>query len=307
MSNPRTLARRALGPTDLVVGTASVTDYLDDLRDHRDAAVAHVDEDEQRRHTRAQVRITDLTLELGELDGTYQERTRDLQQRRDNMLLWRQVGAAARFSSTPIPRLAHAPLLLALALLDAYVFSRAAAVALDVEVSLSDPGYWVGGSFGLVAFLCGVLLARSLKQARLAAVQRDLLTRVPHTVPAGAHASLSHVSEVVTTGILFVLFSAAGTLVRMEVNTAERESVLLLQLLVPVIVVAVEYFVFDPTNVRVPRRSRRHRALERRLAAAQAAEANATQLAAERRTAVQADYKAASAVIRRRLDALGYR
>jgi len=133
-----------------------------------------------------------------------------------------------------------------LAALDWFVFARAAAVALDIQIDARNVEYWLGGSFGMLVFLIGFVTARSWKQVRLAYAQRGL------GVPAGAVAASPPFAEAMGSTVLFVLLCFASALVRVEAPGGERQSVVLFQLLVPVVLVAVEFFLHDPIAHRVP-------------------------------------------------------
>lgn len=281
-----------VGDVDLsLAGAESWTAILDA---ERNAAVRAAEQREAASRTAEAERAALARSELAAATEAWERRHERRLARARVMSAWRATRIAERLTTVAVPWPVHLAALVALAALDAFVFSRSAAIVLNVPVDFGNPEFLAGASFGLLAFACGVLLAHSLKRLQLAGAQQRLLTARGDSLGVDAVASVGSPGEAAVTASLFTLFCAASGFVRYEAGTGERSSILLLQLLVPPVVVLVEYFLHDPTAASEPRRSLRLRVAERRVRAAESRVGNPPQAQAD---LVKEEFAVARAVL----------
>lgn len=186
--------------------------------------------------------------------------------RQKTMQEWRTLGVLERLVVLDAPRPVRWVVLTVLASLDYYVFAKAAAVALDIEESFSNFQFWLGGGLGLMVFVCGLLLAHVLKRTALASGQASLVRQRQATPASVPERSSYNLPTLVTSTLFFLAFCILGGAVRLAADTGEQPTVVVFQMLVPLVVVLIEYLMHDPTEVRTPRRGIVDWWLDRRLA-----------------------------------------
>jgi hypothetical protein len=199
--------------------------------------------------------------------------------RRAEMSRWIKAGILERLTIFDAPLPIRWTLMGILAALDYYIFAKAVAVALDIEDSLTNVQFWLAGLFGLGVFVVGIFLGFALKRYWLAHAQASLIEE--HAAgsgdgrreKSGADEALppqtsSGFAFVVFTAFLFITACVVGAFIRLEAGTGERRGAVILQMLIPVVVVLVEFVTNDPTHVRVPRRGPVDWWLDQRLAGA---------------------------------------
>lgn len=258
-----------------------------ELRHSRDENISHLEEQAKKRlhdvEVRTQGPIAVLNERLERLrdretveEERYAERVVTRAEEKTVMDRWRRLGLKDRIFLITLPGWMHGFLLTVLAGIDFYVFARAFAIAENVDASLTNPEFWFGGLIGIALFVAGWLLGRSLKKLNMtvakAAIARRLATSDPdvETPEVGA----AHLGAVAMSGLMFFGFLYFGLRVRLE---AEVESLATvgLQILIPILVVFVEYALHDPTEVAPTRRRFTHWRIRRRRSAVQAELASA--------------------------------
>ncbi|MDY7105602.1 MAG: hypothetical protein S0880_30840 [Actinomycetota bacterium] len=190
-----------------------------------------------------------------------QEQIDRLAPRTDRANTWRRAGILERIPLVEFSRTTKITIIGLLAMLDFYVFARSVAVNQDVPERLTEPQFLIGGGYGLLVFVVGFFLARSLKQWNYASAQRRLRREIDQGAVEVPDEDLRLlVPSRVDPSVLFVFllmfgaFCVAGVFVRMGgAAVDEGLGLAMLQALVPVLVVLAEFFLFDPTDYRLPK------------------------------------------------------
>jgi hypothetical protein len=210
---------------------------------------------------RREEKIEQLSRLLGRRAAKRQEQIDRIAPRTDRANAWRRAGILERIPLVEFSRITKFTIISLLAMLDFYVFARSVAVNQDVPERLGEPQFLVGGGYGLLVFVVGFFLARSLKQSNYASAQRRLRREIdegavtareddmPLLVPSRVDPSVLFVFLA-----MFAAFCVAGVFVRMGgAAVDEGMGLAMLQALVPVLVVLAEFFLYDPTDYRLPR------------------------------------------------------
>ncbi len=253
---------------------AQVRSYIGKVKFKRDAVVSHLSARETKR-------------------TEYAETKSDLVEQSE---LWKNVGIRERIALWSIPKSAKTVVWLLLAALDFYLFSEAIAYAQGVtNPSPSDTQFWIGGGFGLVVFIVGVIVAQQFRKITYVKAQKRLYSELEQSDADLAKLQVGDYSlgSAVASALVFVILLAAAALVR-SVQTAglgDGGGALTLQSLVPVVAVVVEMLINDPTEVGLKQPGPvdwvltwRLRRLERKLSIRE-------EVAMEREDAVKAKYE----------------
>lgn len=228
---------------------------------------AHTARQKGRPHSRLDQLERDYRREAQEFDRLQRERQRKI----DRATAWREVGIEARVTAPPVPRLVRAFVVVVLGMIDFYVFALAVAKGEDVPAELSEPAFLLGGVLGLIVFAAGLMLARLAKDALYVLAQRaikDEIARGDLRVE-GVDQSLLVVGypqwvPIALFGTLFAMMAFAGFLIRWNAAGPNDDLIVIaLQSLVPLVGVAVELYLHDPSHVVGVRPSLRSRRLTR--------------------------------------------
>lgn len=301
------IARSIAATSDLETTLAGADELLDELQSQGREELAALAGTSARTIARLDAAVRRCQGRRDRCVNAFHDRYESRLARRQTLERWRKAGLADRYTDIAMPGWVRIGILVALAVIDAIVFSKPAAVALDARESPTDPVWWVGLSFGLIAFGTGFLLARGLRTMQMARFQRAIIELWPNSMPSSTVLADPQSMVSLVLGAFFALFCVAGTLVRIEGGSSDMRSVLILQLIVPLVAVAVEFVLHDPTHVRLPKRS-----IVAQISAAQLTRrrerlARAHARAEARRDLIRAQYDAAEARLVRRLFDLGFR
>jgi hypothetical protein len=250
---PRHLVKSVLRAGDIDASKASGDDRLRILESEWRQQLALVDGRAREAASALHETLRNLAERRDKRLASREERASKRAAKRENLGEWRSRGVLDRMVLLdPSPPLRWS-ILIFLAGLDYYVFARAAAVAFDVEESPTSAEFWVGGLFGVLVFMLGLFLANTWKRGSLARAQVSIAREATDKTKLPQRMS-PNFGVLMVTLFFFLLFCLIGAFVRIEAESGERISVLALQILVPVLVVLVEYLMHDPTDVRLPRR-----------------------------------------------------
>lgn len=265
---PGRLAREALRDVDLDEFDPDAAIPIAALETHRRVALGNVDRDEVTRQRALLEREEKTTRQLDELHRPkFDDRKEKLDESSATIRQWRKLGLAERITTLALPPVMKLALLLFLTFIDFFVFARAVAVIQDVEASPTNPEFWFGGILGVFVSIVAFLLGRVLKETTVFPAQARLVRELRHDNPAVQlpAASAPKVREAAMMGLVFVAMLGLAALFRLEAQVEENIGFLVFQLLLPVVIVLVEYLVHDPLEFRRARRSFTHWRLERKL------------------------------------------
>jgi hypothetical protein len=276
-NQPGRLARqliRKVGDADIALAGAETRPRV--LKSLEEAEIEDV-----RAAARADSRaLEELIAELRtDIDARAERRERRSEMIKDKVeqaRLWRSVGAQERIPQMHMGLSARIVVLFLLASLDFYVFAQAYAVVADVGSFTVE--WFLGGLLGLAVFIAGVSLAHAIKGAILARAQREMLRaadeeriKVDRKVRERLVESRTSILALMLTAAVFTSLSVAGVLVRTQGTglNGGSSAVVFFQALIPLVSVAVELYLHDPTERDDPQPNIRDRHLERRLVKAE--------------------------------------
>jgi len=265
---PGRLAKEALKDTDLDEFDPDAAVPIAALETHRRVALGNVDRDETRRLRSSLEREEKLTRRLTELHRPrFDDRREQVTQESNTIREWRNLGLAERLKSFALPPVAKVAVVLFLTFIDFYVFARAVAVIQDVEAAPDNPEFWLGGVLGVFVSLVAFFLGRLIKEARVFPAQARLAGHLRHKnpdveLPAAAG---PRGRDALGLGVVFALMLGLAALFRLEAEVEENIGFLIFQLLLPIVIVFIEYLVHDPLEMGRARRSFTHWRLERKL------------------------------------------
>lgn len=239
------LAQEVFKPGDIDAGGASAADRMA-IIDYTEEAVLKNAEGS------AAIRLGEVSEKIERLEQRLEDRSKRREKKAETRAdklgraaAWRAVGVQERYVHADLPWWGTFFVLLILAALDFYIFAQAYAFVDDVaDFSVQ---WWLGGILGLTVFLAGVVLARQLKTLFVSRQQEKLL----HDASAQGQSNEQLVPLYASpgmlwgTGISFAVLCAAGFYVRIE-GSDEGVGVLILQALIPLLVVVVELYLYDP-------------------------------------------------------------
>jgi hypothetical protein len=264
---------RRVGDADVALAGAETRPKV--LKTLEDAEVQEI-----RAATRADARtLEELIAELRtEIDARAERRERLTELMRHKVeqgRLWRSVGVQERIPQLHMGAGARSFVLLVLAVLDFYVFAMAYATVSNVADF--SPEWWIGGVLGLAVFFAGFTLAHAIKGSILARAQRQFLAAADKgriTIDQDIRPQLvdSKTSPLALwlAAIIFLSLMVAGMIVRLQGAAGNvNAGSILMQGLIPLVGVAVELYLHDPTERDDPMPNWRDRRLERRLAKAE--------------------------------------
>jgi hypothetical protein len=223
--------------------------------------------------------IAELRMEIDSRAERRERRAELVKDKVEQGRLWRSVGVQERIPQIDLSHPARAVVLFLLAALDFYVFAQAYAVLADVAGFGVEWG--LGGLLGIAVFMAGVALAHAIKASILARAQAQMLKaadkaakegriRIDPAVREQLVESRSSIVALVLTAAIFLTLSVAGVLVRSQGSSTNGGSaVVLFQALIPLVAVAVELYLHDPTERDEPAPNAADRRLERKLAKAE--------------------------------------
>jgi len=276
-NQPGRLARqliRKVGDADIALAGAETRPRV--LKSLEEAEIEDV-----RAIARADSRaLEELIAELRtDIDARAERRERRSEMIKDKVeqaRLWRSVGAQERIPQMHMSMSARVVVLFLLASLDFYVFAQAYAVVADVGSFTVE--WFLGGLLGLAVFIAGVSLAHAIKGAILSRAQREMLRaadeeriKVDRKVRERLVESRTSILALMLTAAVFLSLSVAGVLVRTQGTglNGSSSAVVFFQALIPLVSVAVELYLHDPTERDDPQPNTRDRHLERRLVKAE--------------------------------------
>jgi hypothetical protein len=220
--------------------------------------------------------IAELRTDIDARAERRERRSEMIKDKVEQARLWRSVGAQERIPQMHMSLSARIVVLVLLASLDFYVFAQAYAVVADVGGFTVE--WFLGGLLGLAVFVAGVSLAHAIKSAILARAQREMLIaadeeriKVDRKVRERLVESRTSILALLLTAAIFISLGIAGVLVRMQGTGVNGDSmaVVFFQALIPLVSVAVELYLHDPTERDDPQPNIRDRRLERRLVKAE--------------------------------------
>jgi hypothetical protein len=220
--------------------------------------------------------IAELRMEIDSRAERRERRTELIKNKVEQGRLWRSVGVQERIPQMALAGTARTVVLTLLAALDFYVFAQSYAVLADVGGY--GPEWWLGGLLGVAVFIAGVALAHGIKASILARAQKQMLAdadagrfKIDLEIREQLVESKSSPLALSLTTAIFLLLSIAGVLVRTQGTAGESTggAVILFQALIPLVAVAVELYLHDPTERDEPMPNIVDRRLERRLAKAE--------------------------------------
>ncbi len=220
--------------------------------------------------------IAELRMEIDSRAERRERRAELIKDKVEQGRLWRSVGVQERIPQMDLSHPARAVVLFLLAALDFYVFAQSYAVLADVAGFGVE--WWLGGLLGIAVFMAGVALAHAIKASILARAQLQMLQAADHgrlKIDQGVREHLvesrSSIVALLLTAVIFVTLSVAGVLVRTQGSATAGGSiaVVLFQALIPLVAVAVELYLHDPTERDEPAPNAADRRLERKLAKAE--------------------------------------
>lgn len=216
-----------------------------------------------------------LRTDLEREQAAYQHRTSQRQHVERHAEAWRGAGIQHRLATPALPASVHWLLVGVLGALDFYVFALAVAKNDDVRVDPREPLFILGGLLGLTVFGFGLLLAHLLKGVVYARVQAKLggeLRRGEVALADGIdarHLVPSRTSRllIVVMSVVFTLFLGFRVALRWEaLGPNDDPNLAMLQSLIPLLALAVEFYFHDPSVVPAVRPSWRLRRLTRQQA-----------------------------------------
>jgi hypothetical protein len=220
--------------------------------------------------------IAELRMEIDSRAERRERRAEIVKDKVEQGRLWRSVGVQERIPQMDLSHPVRSVVLFLLAALDFYVFAQSYAVLADVAGFGVE--WWLGGLLGIAVFMAGVALAHAIKASILARAQLQMLKaadagrlKMDQAVRENLVESRSSILALLLTATIFVSLSVAGVLVRTQGSSTDGESiaVVLFQALIPLVAVAVELYLHDPTERDEPAPNAADRRLERKLAKAE--------------------------------------
>lgn len=190
-------------------------------------------------------------------------RTRRLRREshREHMLsfseAWKHLGVEERYPQVHLHWTASMIVFIVLGGLDFYVFAQAYAVV-DDAADFSY-GWWIGGLLGLVVFVAGVIVARQLKIHVLSSAQAGLVEEYkledPEFRPVvsinGKNRHLPqnrvNIMTLVLSVVLFLFLTVLAFIVRLGDEDTGLPATLMTAA-VPLVIVAVELYMYDPLD-----------------------------------------------------------
>jgi hypothetical protein len=234
----------------------------------RDGFLTQISAGFERDQVQPNQRIREVDERLGPEKKDLEDRTKARQPSVDRAAAWREAGIRERVFALDLPTPVRRIVLGLLAMVDFYVFAIAVAEAQEVAASFTEPLFLVGGSLGIFVFGVGLLLARVIKRAFYAIAQKRMLKDMRKIQSQGVEKRRlqpKQEPEWVLMGVLGALF---GTLccyafaIRWQaMDPTENPNVVVFMSLIPLIGLAVEMVIYDPSMVEPPRQSLRHRRL----------------------------------------------
>lgn len=167
---------------------------------------------------------------------------------------WKEMGLDQRISVVHLPTFFRYLFMVFLAGLDFMVFARALAVVQDVDASARNPEFWLGGAIGLFVSAVAYFLGHAAKRWAMASAQlelgRELIAKAQvRGTPLDDLPRRSTPDKPLTIGLalLFFLALAFTALMRFEAAAGDQNiAVIAFQLLIPVLIVVLEYAAYDP-------------------------------------------------------------
>lgn len=265
---------RRVGDADIALAGAESRPKV--LKSLEDAEIQEI-----RAATRADARaleeeIAELRMEIDARAERRERQSELVSNKVEQGRLWRSVGVQERIPQMHMSPPVRAVVLALLASLDFYVFAQSYAVLADVDVFGVE--WWLGGLLGIAVFLAGVALAHAIKASILARAQAKMLSdadngrfKIDIEVREQLVESKSSILALLLTATIFVMLSVAGVMVRTDGSATDSAStaVVLFQALIPLVAVAVELYLHDPTERDEPAPNVIDRRLERKLAKAE--------------------------------------
>jgi hypothetical protein len=265
---------RRVGDADIALAGAETRPRV--LKSLEDAEIQEI-----RAAVRADARsleeeIAELRMEIDSRAERRERRAEIVKDKVEQGRLWRSVGVQERIPQMDLSHPVRAVVLCLLAALDFYVFAQSYAVLADVAGFGVE--WWLGGLLGIAVFMAGVALAHAIKASILARAQAQMLKsadagrlKIEPAVRENLVESKSSILALLLTATIFVSLSVAGVLVRTQGSSTDSGSisVVLFQALIPLVAVAVELYLHDPTERDEPAPNAADRRLERKLAKAE--------------------------------------
>jgi len=265
-------ARRVFRKTDLwVLGRHDAGVPLLTLSRDGESLVATDKDRANARIAKLQAILTRSETRLKLHQGRWDERENVRQKDQSALDAWENL--ATKLTVLKLPAVARAVILTFLAFLDFVVFARVAAVALDVEASFSNPEYWIGGMYGLFVSIVAFMLGRALKESRVYAAQGALMTEERLAAirndedynPAPRARADKQTAALAVSSLLFLILVGLAGWARFKANVDENEAFSALGLLIPVLIIFVEFFLHDPLAPSVTNRRPLHVLLSRKV------------------------------------------
>ena len=220
--------------------------------------------------------IAELRMEIDSRAERRERRAELIKNKVEQGRLWRSVGIQERIPLVHLAPAARVVVLAVLSMLDFYVFADAYAVLTDAPSFGIE--WMLGGILGLAVFIAGMFLAHAIKGWILARAQAQMLKaadagqiKIDPEIREQLVESKSSLLALGLTSVIFLLLLISGMLVRLQGMAGENEggAAILFQALIPLVAVAVELYLNDPTERDEPMPNIVDRRLERRLAKAE--------------------------------------
>lgn len=181
---------------------------------------------------------------------------------------WRDAGVRSKFVLVETPLPLRIACWLAFAGIDVYLFGVAMCNALNKDPYSADGvlglsgAFWTGGGFGLMVFILGLVLARTLRQVDYSNAQKVLIQELEELgmLPEGLHADAAGGRSSLISSLLFGALIIITFIVRLQGDAIDiftdfseiaRAAPIALQALVPPVSVCVEAVMHDPTEIRI--------------------------------------------------------
>lgn len=243
------------------------------LQSERQYAVEVFERELNEKLASAKAVIDSSAERLETLEEIFGERKLRAERARSEMTEWARLGLRASIGDAS-SGWAKWMVIAFLTLADLYLFARAIALINDVRIHPAELEFWTGASFGLIISLVALLVGQSLKHSAMAFAQRSIVADASRSIgktranggqpmrialPRPASPRLVRLSF---WAILFVAIIGAMAWIRISADVDESLAMTAFQMLIPLVIVGVEFRYHDPMQVSEPQRSREHRKLK---------------------------------------------